>query len=64
MTRFMGIEKMAGRTIAILEDFEMLKADKPSLLIRIRNLKRSGADTTEEERALRALNEVCDNGNV
>lgn len=58
MTTFIGTEKLRNKTIAILEDFEMLKADKPSLRIRIRNMKRSGADTTEEEKALAALEEA------
>lgn len=58
MTTFLGTERLRGKRVAILEDFEMLKADKSSLLIRIRNLKRSGADTREEEKALKALEEA------
>jgi len=58
MTRFIGIEKQKRGTIAILEDFEFLKVDIFSLRVRIRNLKRRGAETTEEEKALKALDEA------
>lgn len=64
MTTFLGIEKGQGETFAILEDFEILKIGRFNLHIRIRNLKRSGADTTEEEKALTSLNEAYESGNI
>ena len=65
MTRFLRTETFRfGKKVAILEDYVVLKIDRRDLRIRIRNLKRSGADTTEEEKALTALNEANENGNI
>lgn len=59
MTTFIGIEKwMGGVIFAKLEDYGVFKIGKRDLKTRIRNLKRSGADTTEEEKALAALEDA------
>lgn len=58
MTKFLGIERGLGESFAILDNMEILKIGKYNFHIRIRNLKRSGADTIEEEKALKALEEA------
>ena len=67
MTTFLGVEAIRQKVhVAILKEGagEAFKINKRSLKARIQNLTRSGIDTSEEEKALKALEEASEQNDI
>lgn len=58
MATFEWIEHTGLKYVAVLNDRGILRIDKRALKTRIRDLTEANVDTSEEERALKALEEA------
>lgn len=58
MTKFIEVEIRKPEPVAWLRDYGYFGINKKSLQVRIENLKKDGLSTSEEEKALEALEET------